>query len=221
MKKIMFNNRYGLTQAVLEGRKTQTRRILNPTMLFERLNTYEGWTKESIADWKEYCKDRLYKAEGEELKEMLDYALEHSLYKVGENVAIAQRYIDLADNDEFYRLCGIHGMPLECIKFEKGCKNKMFVKADLMPNRIRITNIRIERLQDISEEDCLAEGIVDFESIINKAHFYSITDESATYGTAKKPYSLLIDKIAGKGTWKRNPYVFVYEFGLINHPLWD
>lgn len=45
MKKIMFNNKYGLTQAVLEGRKTQTRRILNPTMLFERLNTYEGWTK--------------------------------------------------------------------------------------------------------------------------------------------------------------------------------
>lgn len=53
---------------------------------------------------------------------------------------------------------------------------------------------------DASEEDCLAEGIVDFESRINKAHFYSITDESATYGTAKKPYSLLIDKISGKGT---------------------
>lgn len=90
----------------------------------------------------------------------------------------------------------------------------MFVKADLMPNRIRITNIRIERLQDISEEDCLAEGIVDFESRINKAHFYSITDESATYGTAQKTYSLLIDKICGKGTWKSNPYVFVYEFEL-------
>ena len=142
----MFNDQYGLTQAVLEGRKTQTRRILNPTMLFERFNTYEGWAKETIAAWKESCKYRLYKAEGEELKEMLDYALEHSPYKVGENVAIAQRYIDLADNDEFYRLCGIHGMPLECIKYEKGCYNKMFVKADLMPHRISITNIRVERL---------------------------------------------------------------------------
>ena len=27
MKKIMFNDKYGLTQSVLEGRKTQTRRI--------------------------------------------------------------------------------------------------------------------------------------------------------------------------------------------------
>lgn len=216
MKKIMFNNKYGLTQAVLEGRKTQTRRILNPTMLFERLNTYEGWTKESIADWKESCKDRLYKAEGEELKEMLDYALEHSLYKVGENVAIAQRYIDLADNDEFYRLCGIHGMPLECIKFEKGCKNKMFVKADLMPNRIRITNIRIERLQDISEEDCLAEGIWEAHNIGLKGVTYWYTSlANSPYRTAKEAYAALIDKICGKGTWKSNPYVFVYEFELV------
>lgn len=216
MKKIMFNNKYGLTQAVLEGRKTQTRRILNPTMLFERLNTYEGWTKESIADWKEFCKDRLYKAEGEELKEMLDYALEHSLYKVGENVAIAQRYIDLADNDEFYRLCGIHGMPLECIKFEKGCKNKMFVKADLMPNRIRITNIRIERLQDIKSEDCLKEGLwmagdVGLEGTTYWYHGLA----NSRFRTPQDAYASLIDRISGKGTWESNPYVFVYEFGLI------
>lgn len=216
MKKIMFNDKYGLTQAVLDGRKTQTRRILNPTMLFERLNTYEGWTKESIAAWKESCKDRLYKAEGEELKEMLDYALEHSRYKVGENVAIAQRYIDLADNDEFYRLCGIHGMPLECIKFEKGCKNKMFVKADLMPNRIRITDIRAERLQDICEDDCLAEGIWEAHNIGLKGVTYWYTSlANSPYRTAKEAYAALIDKISGKGTWESNPYVFVYEFELI------
>lgn len=216
MKKIMFKDKYGLTDAVLIGRKTQTRRILNPTMLFERLNTYEGWTKESIADWKESCKDRLYKAEGEELKEMLDYALEHSLYKVGENVAIAQRYIDLADDDEFYRLCGIHGMPLECIKFEKGCKNKMFVKADLMPNRIRITDIRAERLQDICEDDCLAEGIWEAHNIGLKGVTYWYTSlANSPYRTAKEAYAALIDKISGKGTWASNPYVFVYEFELI------
>ena len=103
-------------------------------------------------------------------------------------------------------------MPLECIKYEKGYKNKMFVKSDLMPYHIHIKNVRIERLQDISEEDCLAEGIVDFESKINKAHFYSITDKSATYSTPRKPFAILIDKISGKGTWASNPFVFVYEF---------
>ena len=213
MKKIMFNDKYGLTKAVFEGRKTQTRRILNPTMLFERLNTYEGWTKEAIADWKESCKDRLYNAEGEKLKKMLDYALEHSPYKVGEKVAIAQRYIDLVNNDEFYRLCGIHGMPLEYIGSEKGCYNKMFVKADLMPHRIRITNVRVERLQDISEEDCLAEGIHD---IVGKTypdtHFYCITKADTCYVTPREPFAQLIDKLSGKGTWASNPFVFVYNF---------
>lgn len=192
MKKIMFNDKYGLTKAVLEGRKTQTRRI-----------GYQG-------TFKRYCncgfclegadKNKLFINDGNEV-------VAKSKFKIGEEVAIAQRYIDL--DDKFYRLLGIYkgGM--------KGYRNKMFVKADLMPHRIRITNIRVERLQDISEEDCLAEGIVDFESKINKAHFYSITEKSATYSTPREPYSKLIDKISGKGTWERNPLVFVYEFELI------
>lgn len=37
--------------------------------------------------------------------------------------------------------------------------NKMFVKAELMPHQIRITGIKCERLYDISEADCLREGI--------------------------------------------------------------
>lgn len=216
MKKIIFNDRYGLTQAVLEGRKTQTRRILNPTMFFKRMKTYEGWSKEDISAWKRSCNRRICEAQGAELQQMLDYALSSSRYNVYDVVAVAQSYQDVLG------ITHVEDLQLrDALIRSKGYTNKMFVRADLMPNRIRITNIRIERLQDISEEDCLAEGIVDFESRINKAHFYSITDESATYGTAKKPYSLLIDKIAGKGTWKRNPYVFVYEFELINHPLWD
>lgn len=227
MKKIMFNDKYGLTEAVLERRKTQTRRILNPTMLFERLNTYEGWEKEDIADWKESCKDRLYKAEGEELKEMLDYALEHSPYKVGENVAIAQRYIDLADNDEFYRLCGIHGMSLECIKHEKGCDNKMYVKAYLMPHHIHITNVRIEKLQDISEEDVIREGFDWCCCNLNMGNaasqweyhleYFDNLGRSRDIGSvhAKEAYSFLIDHISGVGTWENNPFVFVYDFELL------
>ena len=35
----------------------------------------------------------------------------------------------------------------------------MFVKADLMPRHIEFTDRKVERLQDISDEDCLKEGI--------------------------------------------------------------
>lgn len=193
MKKIMFNDKYGLTEAVLEGRKTQTRRI-----------GYQG-------TFKRYCncgfglegadKNKLFINDGNEV-------VAKSNFKIGEEVAIAQRYIDL--DDKFYRLLGIYkgGM--------KGYRNKMFVKADLMPHRIRIKNIRVERLQDISEKDCLAEGIQD---IVGKmypgTHFYCITKADTCYVTPREPYAKLIDKISGKGTWERNPLVFVYEFELI------
>ena len=83
MKKIMFNDKYLLTQEVLKGRKTQTRRVLNPTMFFKRMETYEGWSNEDISAWKWSCNRRLYEAQGNTLQQMLDYALSSSRYKVG------------------------------------------------------------------------------------------------------------------------------------------
>lgn len=73
MQKIMFNDKYDLTQTVLEGRKTQTRHKLNPTMLFKRLETYEGWSKQDISAWKRSCKRRLYEAQEYELQQMRDH----------------------------------------------------------------------------------------------------------------------------------------------------
>ena len=204
MKKIMFNDKYGLTQAVLEGRKTQTRRTFLKPGEDTLLN---GITPQYLISVR-------------------------SRYKVGETVAIAQKYEDLIKNDEFYRLGGKNGMPLECIKYERGCHNKMFVRAELMPHHIRITKIRMERLQDISDEDCLKEGICrsDIKNTLWGVAPIRGEGESGTtyehsvlgYGpwhlfpSVKRAYASLIDLISGKGTWASNPYVFVYDFELIN-----
>lgn len=213
MKKIMFNDKYGLTQAVLEGRKTQTRRMLNPTMFFQRLETYEGWPNEDISTWKRSCNRRLYEAQGDTLQQMLDYALSSSRYKLGETIAIAQRYEDMAKDDDFFRLCS---NILGRILFEKGCHNKMFVRADLMPHHIRITNIRVERLQDISEEDCLKEGIWRDDNVgLEGTTYWYHGLANSSFRTAKEAYAALIDKISGKGTWESNPWVFVYNFYLV------
>ena len=204
MKKIMFNDKYGLTQAVLEGRKTQTRRTFLKPGEDTLLN---GITPQYLISVR-------------------------SRYKVGETVAIAQKYEDLIKNDEFYRLGGKNGMPLECIKYERGCHNKMFVRAELMPHHIRITKIRMERLQDISDEDCLKEGICrsDIKNTLWGVAPIRGEGESGTtyehsvlgYGpwhlfpSVKRAYASLIDNISGKGTWASNPYVFVYDFELID-----
>ena len=198
----MFNDKYGLTQAVLEGRKTQTRRIVY---------TQNGFVVFDNEDF------RLKKLDnGQALLTLCNNRFKTAHYKIGETLAIAQKYDDLVKDDEFYRLCGIHGMPLECIKYEKGCTNKMFVRADLMPHHIRITRIRVERLQDISDEDCLEEGIWTrtgrwycYDIIKRGMEFYD------PYPDPREAYSVLIDRISGEGTWQSNPYVFVYDFELI------
>lgn len=206
MKKIMFNDRYGLTQAVLEGRKTQTRRIAFKRDIDPLI---QGITSESLIAVR-------------------------SRYKLGETIAIAQKYDDLIKDDEFYRLCGIHGMPLECIKYEKGCTNKMFVRTDLMPHHIRITRIRVERLQDISVKDCLAEGIchtdikgalwgvapIKGEGPTGTCENHSVFGRGPwhMYSSVRRAYAALIDRISGKGTWDSNPYVFVYDFEIAPLP---
>lgn len=212
MKKIMFNDRYGLTQAVLEGRKTQTRRIAYTAGRWRDImvrQDLEGVNKGKACLFGD------------------GILLAKSAYKLGETIAIAQKYEDLRKDNEFYRLCGKNGMPLECIKYEKGCSNKMFVKADLMPHRIRITNIRIERLQDISDEDVIHEGFSNIcfnknmgnmlsEWCYDLCYYDAFGNSQSLHSTiAKEAYSYLIAKLYGWSLWDSNPYVFVYDFELV------
>lgn len=185
MQKIMFNDKYGLTAAVLAGTKTQTRRIINAMPKEPRVSY--GLEEEA---WYVHLLDG-YTAK----------------YKVNEVVAVAMAYK------------GFYGDFKEPLRTElvdsAGFSNKMFVKADLMPYRIRIEKIRVERLQDISEEDCLAEGIIKYANGVytyikdGKKLFRSHLD------TPRKAYADLIDKISGKNTWNSNPWVFVYNFKLV------
>lgn len=117
---------------------------------------------------------------------------------------------------KFYILCGCYGMYFDRVRHEKGYTNKMFVHADLMLHHIRITHIRVERLQDISEEDCLEEGIW---TRTGRWYCYNIIKRGEEYydpyPDPREAYSVLIDRISGEGTWDSNPYVFVYDFELI------
>lgn len=190
MKKIMFNDKCGLTQAVLEGRKTQTRRIAYMPNGF------------IIFDDKDFQLKKL--DNGQALLTLCNNEFETAHYKIGEEVAIAQRYIDIADT---------HGQELAQLP---GWNNKMFVKADLMPHRVRITNIRVERLQDISEADCLKEGIWCDDNVgLEGTTYWYHGLANSSFRTAKEAYAALIDNISGKDTWESNPYVFVYDFELV------
>lgn len=213
MKKIMFNDKYGLTQAVLEGRKTQTRRLINPTMFFQRLETYEGWSNEDISAWKRSCNRRLYEAQGDMLQQMLDYALSSSHYKVGEEIAVAQSYSQMKVSETISVQKKLNeSFLLDKFEQSKGWGNKMFVEAKYMLHRIKISNIRVERLQDISEQDCLMEGIK------RKNERYVVENEKGVgfyTNDVILAFRFLVDNTCGRGIWEKNPYVFVYDFDLI------
>lgn len=209
MKKIMFNDRYGLTQAVLDGTKTMTRRI--STMALHR--KLENGTTGTIEP-----DDMFIASDGTvHFRVGRNSYLLQPAYKVGEEIAIAQKYWDLRNCDAFYEALqkADPTFPLECIKDEAGCHNKMFVKADWMPHRIRIKSIKTERLQDISEEDAMSEGIMYDPKGAAKYGYRIGEGKSKWYRTPKDAFSSLIDKVSGKGTWQRNPWVYAYEFELV------
>ena len=197
MKKIMFNDRYGLTKAVLEGRKTMTRRIIKDEnglyadircMQFSHLND-KGQAV---------------------MRSAIGFATLRPAYHSGKVVAVAQNYKDiyygLSDREASWFLDTLHQRyDDKCARDLPAWRNKEFVRADLMPNQIRITNVRVERLQDISDEDCIYE--VPFCA-------WDWEDNGANFETPREAFAALIDNISGKGTWESNPWVFVYEFEL-------
>ena len=205
-KKIMFADKYGLTKAVLEGKKTQTRRVV-PKDFFslnwdvkERTLVYEN-------DFGDFVDIRNSK---------------YALFHVGEIVAVAQSYKNAGykcfpyhDTDEYFYLKR-DGVVMEGISVPpKGCTNKMFVKPELMPHQIRITDVRVERLQEISDEDCLKEGVQYIDDIDLYYCKLNNCKEKVYFRSLREAYAALIDKVSGKGTWDKNPYVFVYDFELI------
>lgn len=213
MKKIMFNDKYSLTQAVLDGRKTMTRRVCK----YDRPNeTYD--IVFPVFEPNDYDNDG-------NIVSPLNYAFGWKndkgdftgwnipKYKVGEVVAIAQNYSDCGNMPD-YEL-DEDGYPI--MPKRSGFFNKMFVRADLMPHHIRITDIKVERLQDISDEDCLKEGIFKWDAGQKDIPFYSFHNaDIPDYNDSRDAFAELIDKVSGKGTWESNPYVFVYEFELID-----
>jgi len=202
MEKIMFNDKYGLTQAVLSGRKTMTRRII------------------PLTDADRQYLDTAFDFDFREMV-IID---EYSRFKVGEEIAVAQSYKAIG-----LTFISPPDAQWGCTYDMPGYSNKMFVRADLMPHRIRITDIKVERLQDISDEDAMREGIFKYE----KPPLHHECDPFAPWPPYVKPYkhdndnlkyrcsarqafAYLIEKVSGTGTWNSNPWVFAYTFELDN-----
>lgn len=235
MQKIMFDDKFGLTKAVIEGRKTMTRRTVK-LPLIAGLDEIE--MAEMETDWKCNYKAVFYAYDMEGKRKVCEVK---PRYQVGEEVAVAQSYLDIKGSKKLYspedwrEIETRHNKPMHDIK---GVDNKMYVRADLMPHRIKITNIKLERMQDISDEDCRKEGIiyvqwrqypepfsdryVDHDLWTLPKYEQQFTDawsdddpDAWAAESPKTAFAVLIRKMCGKKSWDSNPWVWVYEFSLI------
>ena len=204
MKKIMFNDKYCLTQAVLNGTKTMTRRSFArfepDARMFDEICNVEGGF-----DDKGRWIFTLYNENGDIIGDMIPR------YNVGEVVAIAQSYKDVYPNADFEMING------KFITESAGWNNKLFVKSKYMKRHIQITDAKAERLQSISDEDILKEGVWQYlkNSVFYVSKAVGFAPEVA-FPTAPEAFAYLIDKISGKGTWENNPWVVAYSFELVD-----
>ena len=201
MKKIMFSDVFGLTKAVLEGRKTMTRRAVPESVIREAYNKISEATCDKDVD-------------DETLDRMTDeFVLARSPFKVGDIVAVAQNLKDMGYDARDTKT--INGA-IWGLDHTPAWTNKMFVSAAMCIHHIRITDVRIERLQEISDEDCMREGIhEDCPGVQYSYPTKNVYCGQYPFGSPRSAFAALIDKINGKGTWERNPFCFCYTFELI------
>ena len=208
MQKIMFEHRrFGLEQAVIAGTKTMTRRRIH----FPGINDADVESEEMGIDEK----GRVYYAFYTRNEDMVVYPK----YQIGEEVAIAQCYKD-ADVDPHSIVAMVDEgqnmfTPVPAVDSE-GWNNKMFVRADLMPHVIEITDIKTERLQDISDEDCLREGITKWlDCYIVTSIMEHHGQNNVCFDTPREAFAAIINALNGRVTWERNEWQFAYTFKLV------
>lgn len=229
MQKIGFSDRYGLTEAVLNGTKTMTRRVEKGLETFEF--DYEVHFVHSMEIINQYW--------DEEKNSLVIITPQGKMkvptrYKVGEVVAVAQSYSTILKELEDPRNfdCMEHWESAsakrahyaELVDFP-GWNNKLFVSPSEMIRQIQMNGVRIERLQAISDEDCLKEGMIcetfdDGTPLCYKV--LGIYDKPKSlllkeFMTPREAFATLIDRpgVGRKGLWESNHFSVVYEFQLV------
>lgn len=227
-KPILFNAE--MVNAILSGRKTQTRRIMKSDCM-EIAEKDDG----SLWPWREDCErggdiwypcplgvvgDQLWVRETfqgplfdyEQMESYLEDSAkfespEYCVYRADGNTA--PEFVDADDN--------LH------------CKWRPSIHMPRWASRINllITGVRVERLQDISEQDAMAEGITAKEVIIETRYeggghveitaerFFFVGGDDEGYESAGEAFAELWDSIYGQEegeSWEANPWVWVINF---------
>ena len=193
-----------MVRAILEGKKTQTRRVVKRQcdMEFDPADPHFG------PYWLSYATE----AEGEDAKVRCPYGEPGDSLWVRETWAVPHEYDAMAPS-EIGASAPWHYAATEDLG---GLRKRQSIFLPRRGSRItlEITGVRVERLQQISEADATAEGIAEL-SLQDGEHgawWSAAPDRRLHSRTPRGAFFRLWRSIHGKGSWDANPWVWVVEF---------
>lgn len=215
---ILFNT--DMVRAILDGRKTVTRRLIKPEQLIGLLpdkcknGTPEEFLKEKRYMFKPYC-------------DMTDVELINTAYKPpyqpGDILYVRETWYrgglnrimykaNYSENEKFYK----NGKEIQ-IKW----RPSIHMPKEAARIFLKVTDVRVERLQDMSDDDCEKEGLENFCKKCSA--LFSNCDTCLNDGGIKEDFKELWNSTIkksdlGRYGWDANPYVFVIEFMKIDKP---
>lgn len=185
MKPILFNTE--MVRAILEGRKTQ-KRIVVPEKILDAYYEYDDFVNTVGLGGIPYSRD--YENE---------FFIARSRYKMGDILYVREtwapfgipQYLYKASDDGTAAKCGLKWRP------------SIHMPKEAARIFLRVKNVLAERLQDITFDDCVAEGIPQVHGMRSelKNWFEELWDSI----NAKRGYG-----------WDANPWVWVYEFERVD-----
>lgn len=206
-----------MVRAILDGSKTQTRRLMKPQPRDHDHQSFWG------AEWEN--EPPHYVIRGKDCFCSLcgdgigidGRSLYKAKYEVGDILWVRETYaikptIDPEQDWTTYLYKASH----ELDGYDTKWRPSIFMPKDACRIRLQVTDIRVERLQDISEEDAIAEGI-DKVADYGSTGYRLYTEPNAAYADidAVSSYESLWESINGKGSWDKNPWVWVIAFKRI------
>ena len=183
-----------MVQSILEGRKTQTRRVVK----------HQPSEKGGLAF-----------NDGEHPQMKCPYG------EIGDVIWVRETMIYNKNSETFWPVADGYSKSV-CEKTGKTFEYEKTIPAIYMPEQacrlfLKITDIRVERLQEITEEDAIAEG-VDKYGIQDNFAYKDYVNSKSSYGQAKNSFMSLWYLINGVESWMTNPWVWVISFERIEKP---
>jgi hypothetical protein len=143
-----------------------------------------------------------------------------SPYKAGDILWVRETYCDITNYKQEPLFSSINGNFVYKANTdfigEHKWKPSIFMPKEASRISLLVKNVRVERLNDISESDAVAEGIKSIHK--DNEVLYDMQGKGQTYCPVTA-YGFLWESINGVGSWESNPFVWVVEFErMINHP---